>query len=466
MRLECILGPAGSGKSYLLNERLKADRRFAMLSATTGVAALNLGPTVTTVNSVLGFYNLETLRENHLQVVQKMVHIAYQYKALVIDEVSMLDAEVLDEIYGCWQDALSILDRLRDGEPSQFGLILTGDFLQLPPVHGKYAFKAKCWPEFERNLTVLTKIWRQTDKAFSQALNHARRGKGTSCAVELVKLGVKFVETPDRDFPGTTLYPVRDSVNLHNRESYAKLQGEELSELSIRWGKQMKDWDSIPDKLSLKVGTKVMALANCRGPLEGGDEGLIYANGSIGQVVGMEEQSNYTFRVAFDITGYEGPVKRVQRTNSTKRLPRDVEGMEWTGPEPPEDMKALGGVGFPGEDEEVRGQWIAYLKAWRAYVQNAREKKRAYWDPITDQWVLGTVNYVPLQMAYALTFHKAQGLTLETAQIDVRSLQASKEGMVYVALSRVRSAEGLVIVGNPTQLAKRIITNDEVRRWA
>lgn len=469
MRLACILGPAGSGKSYLLNERLKGDHQFALLTATTGVAALNLGPSVTTLHSALGFYDLDSMRENRVSIVHRIVQYAYGYKAIVVDEVSMLEADMLDELYECCLDAVEIIANLRNGRASQFGLILTGDFLQLPPVTGRYAFKAKCWPLFEAHTEVLTKIWRQTDPKFAIALLAARKGKGVSTAVALVNAGVKFISKPDREFAGTTLYPTRDSVNLHNKEKYAQLDGEEWESVAVRWGVQKAEWKQIPDFLRLKAKAKVMALANRREALEDGHQGIVYANGSIGHVLPRLPTSS-EFEVSFPVTGWSGTVKRIQRLTVVKEVPSQYDPMEWDGPDPPALYIEPEEQEEEEEEEsdkpsELAIRWAHYLAHWRAYVALARSQKRPYYDPVERHWVMGTINYMPLQLAYALTYHKSQGLTLDSAQIDVRNLMAGAEGMVYVALSRVRDASNLVIVGNPTQLARRIATSPDVVKW-
>src|SRR6185312_2961422 len=139
-----ILGPAGAGKSWTLRERAKDNPMYARLTATTGVAAINLGPGVTTINSVLKYYDTASLREayNDGDLVTRFVKIARTgYEWLLIDEVSMLCAEQLDLICQSAEEAQRrILDGHLDGNVP--GIMLSGDFVQLPPVDGEFAFKS------------------------------------------------------------------------------------------------------------------------------------------------------------------------------------------------------------------------------------------------------------------------------------------------------------------------------------
>lgn len=466
MRCEGIFGPAGTGKSFKLRERITQDNKYALLTATTGVAAINLGSYVTTVHSALGFHNAHSLKENKARVTNNFIRIAYSYKALVIDEVSMISAEMLDDIFECYQDACDTLSRLR-GSDSNFGLILTGDFLQLPPVSGKFAFHAKCWKYFEPNIERLTTVYRQFDPIFKDAMQFAREGRGISAAMGLAKCGVKYISEPKLGFPGVTLFPVNDSVKKFNRESYELLDGQEFTFRSVKWGRQMGEWGIIPDELTLKIGCSVMSLANFRAGDGEHGERLVYANGSVGTITDVDlSAAEPSFIVEFERTAWEGYVGYIERNYSVKTCPPDVKKLEYEGPNPP---PPLHDDEDEEDDEEFKKErnkrWAIYLSAIREYVAKAKREGLAYLDPETQKWVLGTIRFIPLQMAYALNFHKAQGLTLDAAQIDPRSIWAANPGMMYVALSRVTGPEGLTIVGNPTQVAKRINTSLEVKAW-
>ena len=90
---------------------------------------------------------------------------------------------------------------------------------------------------------------------------------------------------------------------------------------------------------------------------------------------------------------------------------------------------------------------------------------RPYYDYDKDVYVLGEVVYMPVRLAWATTVHKSQGLTLDQVQVDMGHGFFGGPSMAYVALSRVRSPEGLTVVGSPSLLQKRIKAPAECERW-
>lgn len=174
-----VTGVAGSGKTFLMKQRITEDPYYGKLTATTGIAAINLGTTA--LNSVLKFFDTDSMEEAFLngwlessiakvaddaedetfieadeegefEVTRKRVR---GHRNLVIDEVSMLDAKQLDMIYQC---AARVNERRSWHGKEGFGIVLTGDFCQLPPVKAPWAFEAQCWPHFEASTERLTKV--------------------------------------------------------------------------------------------------------------------------------------------------------------------------------------------------------------------------------------------------------------------------------------------------------------------
>lgn len=88
-----------------------------------------------------------------------------------------------------------------------------------------------------------------------------------------------------------------------------------------------------------------------------------------------------------------------------------------------------------------------------------------YLDPMTGQWIIGTIRYFPLRLAYASTIHKSQGLSLDRVQIDTRDKFFSAPSMAYVAISRARTPEGLTLVGTPESIASKMIMSKEVIKY-
>jgi ATP-dependent exoDNAse (exonuclease V) alpha subunit len=210
-------------------------------------------------------------------------------------------------------------------------------------------------------------------------LNAARCGEDYVLG-SLVKRNVEVNTYIDYGFDGTTIYTKNDSVERHNQARYEEVVGEEKTFPTQRFGTARSEWKHIPDGLRLKLGVKVMILANC---YEDGPDGkeLVYANGDTGTVMEMGERS---IRVLLDRTQMLVNVKYIDREN----------------------------VGLDKDGKEA---------------------------------VVGVVRYMPVRLSYAITVHKSQGLTLDKAQVVIDYMM-TRPAMLYVAMSRVRTMEGLTLV--------------------
>jgi len=134
-RLQAILGAGGTGKSFRINQELKKDNKYALRTATTGIAAVNMGslPGVddpTTINSALQYFNSENLLRKFHQgkTIFPLKLIANKYKNIVIDEISMMDAGTLDLI-------VMAIQQYNNRFNADLGLQIVGDPGQLPPVN-------------------------------------------------------------------------------------------------------------------------------------------------------------------------------------------------------------------------------------------------------------------------------------------------------------------------------------------
>lgn len=430
---EFLTGSAGTGKTYQIRQRLAENPSYGLLCATTGIAAINLGENTTTVNSALcGYFNTAELIDRYLsgRLVQELARLRNKlgYENLVIDEISMMPAVQLDTIVQAFDDLAK-----RRSKP--MGLILTGDFCQLPPVNRKgepeqgFAFYSDHWSRFEENTTKLTKNWRQADQAFLEALSQMRQGNG-GCATEWLASGnLQYFSNTLIDFPGTTIVATNEEVRRINNVCHQQVQGRLTVSKPKRWGKQKSEWKLIEDELKLKVGAYVMILANASTRVATGEydeddkpiyrRELVYANGDCGNVVGIDSATG-CLQVELKRSGKTVVVSYVTRAWEQKERPDDI------GPDDPAQ---------PYFDEE---------------------KKR---------WVLGTVTYMPLRLAYATTVHKAQGLTLDACQINLSNAFFGQPAMAYVAFSRCRSLEGLRVVGGRELLAKRVCVDPRVMRF-
>jgi ATP-dependent exoDNAse (exonuclease V) alpha subunit len=88
-----------------------------------------------------------------------------------------------------------------------------------------------------------------------------------------------------------------------------------------------------------------------------------------------------------------------------------------------------------------------------------------YQDQLTGYWVTGSIEWIPLRLAYASTIHKSQGLSLDRVQVDSRPDFYGYPSMAYVAVSRCKTPNGLIIVGNEYDFANKVVTNREVLKW-
>jgi hypothetical protein len=270
-----IQGIAGTGKSFRLKQ-MAEGRLDTVLCATTGIAAVNLGAG-TTINSLLWYFNSDSLKDNwtsgKLDVCLGKLY-GGGVREILLDEVSMLPADDLEIIVMAITD---LNNKLVREQRKILALTLAGDFCQLPPVKGRYAFEAECWTKFDESTIILREIHRQSEEAFIEALQWVREGQGKKAA-EYFK--PKMTPLVDLDFEGITLYPYNRQVERHNQYRLSKMQTRVMEFPSVRDGKERPEWKQhIPDVLRLKEDALVMVLANKR---EGGE--MLYANGDLGRV--------------------------------------------------------------------------------------------------------------------------------------------------------------------------------------
>jgi ATP-dependent exoDNAse (exonuclease V) alpha subunit len=396
---EFITGAAGTGKSTILRWRVERERQYGVLACTTGIAAVNLN--AVTINSLLKYFDTASLVDayNTKRLHRELRKLAKDYENLIIDEISMMELLQLQTIFNANSEI-----------PQPLGMVLTGDFCQLPPVEGHFAFWAACWKYFE--VRRLGQPYRQNDPAYLKALKFAREGNGR-CAVEVLDQIATWAERLDEHFNGTTIVSTNQQVDELNFRRYALLPGTEHPYLSKRWGKTDSSWDNIPHELKLKQGAYVMILAN--EPPE-----FTYANGDCGTVVTCDG----------------GPVV-VRLTRNAKEVIVNYVVREVESKARPFGCSTTGDIGPNGE----------------------------YFNSFRDRWIIGEITYLPIRLAYATTIHKSQGLTLDNAQLDIRDEFFGSFNFAYVALSRTRTAAGLRIVGAPGCLEKRIRIHPEVEHW-
>jgi hypothetical protein len=345
----------------------------------------------------------------------------------VLDEVSMLDGEqltlftkVLDELaglsFGIGIDEEDQLEPDPEDPVHPVALTLVGDFAQLSPVKAPFAFESSEWGRYEAQTRILTEIRRQADPDFIAALNAARRGDGEH-AVEY--FGDRMVPQSDDHFDGPTILAKNDSVWRFNDLRLTALQTPAMTFTSRRWmvdgKKPPSEWQHIPEVLHLKEQALVMILANARDPMA--PSRFLYVNGDLGEVVSAEKG------VAQVRLKRTGEVVQVLPVTRTVTIPLEVGR-----------RKALMAEGL--------GDRISGRKE-----------------------IVGAVTYMPLRVAWATTVHKSQGLSLTNVQININDPFFRSPAMLYVALSRARTVEGLRLVGNPRTFVVRCNADPKVVPW-
>ncbi|GAB3618554.1 hypothetical protein GCM10027416_31110 [Okibacterium endophyticum] len=394
-----VTGRAGTGKSTLLNHLSWNTSKQIVISAPTGVAALNVGGQ--TIHSLFRL-PIGLIADQQLDQPDQLKKLLNTIDTIVIDEVSMVNADLMDAIDRSLRQA-----RQRKHEP--FGgvqVVLFGDPYQLAPVPGHgderhyiddhyrsfWFFDAKVWRETPLKVVELNEIHRQADDHFKYMLNAVRFGQVTAeIAGALNEAGARM--PPD---DGTiTLASRNDIVTRINKASLARLGGRTLTaaaEVSGEFGKAAYPAD---ESLELKVGAQVMFLRN-----DTGGEGQRWVNGTIGQVTKID--TNVWVEV-------DGEVHEVEPT------------------------------------------------VW--------EKFRYSYSPATKQIkreIVAEFTQFPLRLAWAVTIHKSQGKTYDRAVIDLGS-RAFSPGQTYVALSRLTSIEGLYLT-RPLRPSD-IIVDADVQRF-
>ena len=389
-----LTGKAGTGKTTFLRDFKESTNKQIAVVAPTGVAAINAGGT--TIHSffqlpLTPFFPTPEGRKDLIGKIKMQDYrrrVLRELEVLIIDEISMVRADLLDAI-----DCLLQYFRYRNNEP--FGgvqVIFIGDMFQLSPVatEEEWSLLSQYYESpFFFNSQVVTqqpplyiefeKIYRQTNYSFIRILNEIRNDCLTPESLHLL----------EQRYNPSFVPPTNDSyitLTTHNRKA-DQINAEELAKIkskSFRFEAEIKG--DYPEKnyptektLELKIGAKVMFLKNDT------EQPRRYFNGKIGIV---------------ERVGEEVIIIKCLDDNKTVALQQAV----W---------------------ENIR------------YRTNPKTKQ-------IEEDNLGNFSQYPLRLAWAITIHKSQGLTFDKAIIDAG--EAFTSGQVYVALSRCRSLEGMVLL--------------------
>lgn len=371
-----LTGPAGAGKTYVLNQFIrlaKHEGRHVSVTATTGLAATHLGGT--TIHSWAGIGVTDYITPGFAEHLAKgRREIIEKTDVLVIDEISMLHDYRLDMV----DEVCRLVRREPDLPFGGIQVIMSGDFFQLPPINregsrvGGFVVSSNAWRELDPVICYLEEQHRQDDEALLGILNAIRAGDVRRHHVETLLERAEVY--PDEFEQLTELHTVNVDVDTMNEAKLAELEEDEVTYEQTSTGSEsyveaLQRSVLAPKLLKLKQGALVMAVKN--------SPEKKYVNGSIGTVVGFEPHTDY-------------PIIQFQNGKEVSMSP---------------------------DTWELRDG----------------DKKRA------------SITQIPLRLAWAITVHKSQGMTLDAARIDLR--RAFVEGMGYVALSRVKNVNNLYLTG-------------------
>lgn len=402
-----LTGKAGTGKTTLLKSIEKETHKNVAVVAPTGIAAINAGGV--TVHSLFQLPFGAFIPDENLQFEENTTTIAHintpnsllkqlqmnrtkrdilrQLELLIVDEVSMLRADMLDAI-----DFILRLIRKRKNEA--FGgvqVLFIGDMLQLPPVvksdewqhlykyyNNAYFFSAKVFQETTLVHVALEKVYRQSDPLFVNVLNNLRENKTTKDDVNVLNsfYDPEFKQSLEDGYIQLTTH--NKIANEKNENWLQNIKAKEFKYKAKIEGDFNDNQYPNEEVLRLKKGAQVMFIKN-----DYSGESRYY-NGKIGHISSLSNEGIY--------------------------------------------------VEFEDGSPEVMVE--PYVWENKKYILNKETND-------VEEQLIGEFHQYPLRLAWAITVHKSQGLTFEKAIIDVGKAFAA--GQTYVALSRLTSLEGLVL---------------------
>lgn len=411
-----LTGKAGTGKTTLLREIIQTTHKSTVVVAPTGIAALNAGGV--TIHSMFqlpfgGFipdnssplfsestkFETKATLRRHFKMSGLKKSVIRNMELLIIDEVSMLRADLLDAMDYMMQSV-----RKKNTAFGGVQVLYIGDLLQLPPVirdeewrtlktyyKGKFFFHSHVVQQNPPLYIELSKIFRQTDDTFISVLNNLRNNQISQQDIQTLNHYVK----PDFDLKANkgyiTLTTHNNKADSMNAQALEDLEGKLVAYKPEITGEFPDKIFPVEQELKLKVGAQVMFVKN---------------------------------DLSFDKHYFNGKMGIIKSLGSQEIL-----------------------VHFPEENKTIEVEKYEW--------QNIRYKVDATTKEIEEE-VLGTFVHYPIKLAWAITVHKSQGLTFDKAALDVS--QVFLPGQAYVALSRLRSLEGLVLL---SPLRMNGISNDQ-----
>ena len=399
-----VTGRAGTGKSTLLNHFVNNTKKNVAVVAPTGVAAYNVGGQ--TIHSFFGMpRGILGVQPLHKHLFGRVRDALRSLDVLVIDEISMVSADLMDGMD-------TMLRSARGKNKGPFGgvqVVMFGDPYQLPPIGAKpheegydflkqnyrsdWFFDAKVWGESKLLRYELNENFRQHDDKFIEILNAIRDGSVTQEMLDtLNQAGNRYPENQD----AIRLSGINAKVNNYNSSRLANTPGiTKFFEANVPVGK-LSDFGTNPPAditLELKVGAQVMFIKNDdQNQAKDGAYARRWVNGTIGHIAEIVAHNHVKVEVDTEVF--------------------DVHLSTW---------------------EKIKYQLD------EVFDENTQRIKE-----VLVPETVAEFHQLPLRLAWSVTVHKSQGMTYDEVVIELGG-NAFSAGQTYVALSRVRSLEGLYL---------------------